>query len=244
MKYNKLEGTVIVDVETEISGFLRFNVTDNGIGIPEERQKDLFVPFKRALDNPNEIEGTGIGMTISKQLVEKMGGDIGFESQLDKGSHFWFTLPVSGGTSIAENRSDLIESSNNKTFVEEKVQEKLVLYVEDDPVNTTFMHELILEQENYRLITASTGEEGVALAQEHLPDLILMDLNLPGIDGFQAYRQLKSNPKTEFVPVVAVSADAMEKTVKRVHKLGFNGFIPKPVNVDQLLKIMADALEK
>ncbi len=244
VKYNKPEGTVVVDVEMEISGFLRFNVTDNGIGIPEEKQKDLFSPFKRVLENPNEIEGTGIGMTITKQLVEKMGGDIGFESQLDKGSHFWFTLPVSVGMSIAENRSDLIETSNNKTCAEEKVQEKLILYIEDDPVNTIFMHELILEQENFRLITAPTGEDGVVMAEENLPDLILLDLNLPGIDGFQTYRQLKSNPKTEFVPVVAVSADAMEKTVKRVHKLGFNGFIPKPVNVSQLLKIMADALEK
>ncbi len=242
VKYNNPQGTVTIDVDMDIPGFLRFSIIDNGIGIPEEKQKDLFVPFKRALDNPNEIEGTGIGMTITKQLVEKMGGDIGFDSQVDHGSHFWFTLPVSVATVSVEICSDLSEQNSDK-MIDTNAQEKQILYIEDNEANVRFMQDCFLEQEHFSLIHAPTGEDGVAMALENVPDLILMDLSLPGIDGFQAYRQLKADPKTEFVPIVAVSADAMEKTVKRVNRLGFSGYIPKPVDVDLLLKTMTDILE-
>ncbi|MFK5925299.1 MAG: PAS domain S-box protein, partial [Desulfuromusa sp.] len=240
VKYNKPQGTVTIDVEMDIPGFLRFIVADNGIGIPEEKQKDLFTPFTRAVDNPDDIEGTGIGMTITKQLVEKMGGDIGFESQLGQGSRFWFTLPVSVVIPMPEVTREPVENKNGVVSSTEREQLKLVLYVEDNPTNVAFMQDFFSELEDLKLVIATTGEEGVSMALKNIPDLILMDLNLPGIDGFQAYRQIKANPKTEFVPVVVVSADAMEKTVKRIHKMGFDGYIPKPVDVDLLRKTMTD----
>ncbi|WP_321370177.1 PAS domain S-box protein [uncultured Desulfuromusa sp.] len=243
VKYNKLEGTVTIDVDMGIPGFLCFSVTDTGIGIPEERQKDLFVPFTRALDDPNEIEGTGIGMTISKQLVEKMGGEIGFESEREKGSRFWFTLPVSVTHLAPKNTVHHIDTDKDPVSAVTSHSQKLVLYVEDEPTNITFMQDFFHELENFQLITATTGEQGASLALKNPPDLILMDLNLPDIDGFQVYRRIKSNPETEFIPVVAVSADAMEKTIKRVHRMGFDGYISKPVDVDFLYKTMTDLLK-
>ncbi|MEA3362341.1 MAG: PAS domain S-box protein [Thermodesulfobacteriota bacterium] len=243
VKYNDPGGSVVIDIETDIPGFLRFVVVDNGIGIPEDKQKDIFTPFARAVENPDDIEGTGIGMTITKQLVEKMGGDIGFESQSGAGSTFWFTLPVSVVQTTSEGPVSLSEDSKKETQSSAKtLQQKLVLYVEDNPANVTFMQDFFSELEGLQLVIAMTGEEGISMALKNTPDLILMDLNLPGIDGFQAYRQLKANPKTEFVPVVVVSADAMEKTVKKVHKMGFDGYVPKPIDINLLHKTIADIL--
>ncbi len=244
VKYNKPAGTVKINVEEDIPGFLRFIVEDNGLGIAKDKQKDIFTPFARAVANPDDIEGTGIGMTITKQLVTKMSGDIGFESDLGEGSRFWFTLPIAAASQIATATVEISENPNELIFPEETDQQKLILYIEDNPTNVTFMQEFFTELEGMRLVIATTGEKGLTMALENIPDLILMDLNLPGIDGFQAYRQIKANPKTEFVPVVAVSADAMEKTIKRVHKMGFDGYVPKPVDVDLLLKMMTDVLEK
>ncbi|MEA3544179.1 MAG: PAS domain S-box protein, partial [Thermodesulfobacteriota bacterium] len=244
VKYNNQNGTVSIDVKTDIPGFLRFVVEDNGIGIPADKQRDIFTPFVRAVENPDTIEGTGIGMAITKQLVELMSGEIGFESQSGKGSSFWFTLPVSIEDSQPREHVVAVESRDVAHTAEECKIQKEVLYIEDNPVNVDFMHDFFVELGNLRLVVATTGEEGVSMALTRVPELILLDINLPDIDGFQVYQQLKENLRTEFIPVVVVSADATKKTLKRVQKMGFEGYLPKPIDTELLHKTIIDVLEK
>ena len=207
VKYNRSGGHVDISVEADVPGLLRFVVKDNGIGIRKERQKDIFVPFTRLAENSAEIEGTGIGMTIARQLVTQMGGDIGFDSEEGVGSTFWFTVPVAVGAMpiIAPVATDNSVQPVRDSSGEEC---KLVLYVEDNPVNAFFAESLFAEQENYRLLIAGTGEDALSMASREQPELILMDLNLPGIDGFEACQRLKADPATREIPIVAVSADA------------------------------------
>ncbi len=120
---------------------------------------------------------------------------------------------------------------------------KKILYIEDDPVNIIFMKNLFEDMEDYLLEVAMSGEEGLMLSVEQVPDLVLLDLNLPGIDGFQVFRTLKSDAKTEFIPVIAVSADVMDQTMKKIKKMGFNGYLSKPVDIDEFQSTIAKILE-
>lgn len=244
VKYNDAGGTVDIQCSVDDPGFLRFVIVDDGFGIAEQKQKDMFTPFTRMVENPDEIEGTGIGMTISKQLVETMGGMIGFTSQIGIGSTFWFTIPLCTKTQdsdkLVKTTSTRLINSNSSTG---DAAIKQILYIEDNAVNAAFMDALFDDLPGYRLDIATTGEAGVVLALKNEPSLVLLDLNLPGIDGFQVFRQLKKDPKTEDIPIVAVSADAMEQTINKVTKIGFNGYLSKPVDVDLLHNTIADVLE-
>lgn len=244
VKYNNAGGTVEIRCFTDHPGFLRFAVVDDGFGIAEQKQKDMFTPFTRMVENPDEIEGTGIGMTISKQLVETMGGNIGFSSKVGVGSTFWFTIPLCTNLKSL----DSLEKAIPTGLIKDNsclgcVENKKVLYIEDNPVNAAFMKALFEDFPGYHLDIATTGEDGIVKALEKVPSLVLLDLNLPGINGFQVFRELRGNCKTESIPIVAVTADAMERTVNKVTDAGFSGYLSKPIDIDLFHNTIADVLE-
>ncbi|SHI72952.1 PAS domain S-box-containing protein [Malonomonas rubra DSM 5091] len=245
VKYNKQNGTVTIRLNEEVPGLLCFEVTDNGIGIAEEKKRDIFTPFARVVDNQEAIEGSGIGMTITKQLVEAMGGTIDFESTLGKGSSFWFTLPLAATESVQLKPQEIKQEAPQSLPVSTK-KEQNVLYIEDTPVHTDLMRVYFSKLAGFKLQVAETGEDGMEQALADPPDLILLDLYLPGIDGFQVYRKLKGHSSTEFIPVIAVTTiigEEGEPLRSKIEKLGFNGLLPKPFDFDKLIKVLQKNLE-
>ena len=243
VKYNHPTGMVDIYIDASTCDFLKFIIRDTGIGISPEKQKDIFLPFSRAVDNPDDIEGTGIGMAITQQLVAKMGGQIGFESEFGQGSSFWFTLPVS----VKSSHGSVVvlqDDQEKEVYATESTGLKEVLYIEDNLINIALMEAFFAELDGFCLSVRTTGEDGLVAAREAHPDLILMDLNLPGIDGFQTLKQLKETEMTTAIPAIAISADIMDKTVRRIFKSGFAGYAQKPVDISLLHKTMLDVLEK
>jgi signal transduction histidine kinase/ActR/RegA family two-component response regulator len=238
IKYNRVGGCVTLAYEIE-SHNLIFRVEDNGPGIKEEDKNSIFKPFERLGAEDSEVEGTGIGMSISKKLIELMNGTIGLTSEIGKGSCFYFSLPVTDAPSIPietinQNSRNLVTSGNVMT----------VLYIEDNPANLELVEQLLGGKENIRLISAFDGGLGIEMAREQSPNLILLDINLPGMDGISVFKKLRSIDNTSNIPVIAVSADAMESDIKLAMDLGFYSYITKPIDVPDFLKTIDDALSK
>ncbi len=245
VKYNGKDGTVTLSCE-EIPGemMLRINITDTGKGIPVRQQDDLFKPFERLGREAGEIEGTGIGLTISKQIVELLGGKIGFESEWNKGSTFWVDVPMSSKQADAEKKTGSaqvttrkVENRNNHGPV------RTILYVEDNPDNLKLMESIIGHIENTRLLTAYSAELGLDLARKENPDLILMDINLPGMNGNEALKQLQNTEQTKDIPVIAVTAAVMPQEMKAGKQAGFRDYITKPVKVAEVIRTLEETLD-
>ena len=214
-------------------------------GIPEERQRELFEPFHRLGHENLAIEGTGIGLTISKHLVELMNGKIGFESKVDVGSCFWVDLPLAEESDSADmqgspphkndelKEADITNSSDNI---------QTVLYVEDNPANATLMKEIFSRLPTLSLITTRTAEKGLTVAEQKLPQLILMDINLPGMDGIAALKKLKQNVVTAHIPVIAITANAMPNEVKQGINAGFNSYLAKPFDIPELITTIQNTI--
>ena len=244
IKYNRVGGQVTVDVVVdEPPGFLCFKVEDNGQGIAEDKQKELFVPFARLSNDSDSIEGTGIGMTITRQLVEAMGGIIDFTSRYGEGSTFWFTLPLAKPSAV-HGRGGAAEPLAMGETVCPSGNCATVLYIEDNPGNIGLMASFFEEWSSATLLTCSEAEQGLEMAETQQPDVILMDLNLPGIDGFEAMRRLRSQAATASIPVIAISADAMKETMRKVGQFGFDGFVAKPVDFEQLKFLLEEATQR
>ena len=235
VKYNRPGGTVSVEVARRGAG-VRIAVVDTGIGIPREMQAELFQPFQRLAQNAPEVEGTGIGLALTKKLVDAMGGTIGFESAWGSGSTFWVELPA------AAEEAQQVAPGEAPARAAQPALRRTVLYVEDNPANVLLM-EQIASRMGLRFVNAHNGELGIALAASEKPDLIFMDINLPQMDGYEALRNLKQNPETASIPVVAITANAMGRDVARGLAAGFVRYATKPIVVDEIMRMIGELLE-
>jgi PAS domain S-box-containing protein len=215
---------------------IRVAVRDTGIGIPADKQDRIFQPFHRAGQETGPIEGTGIGLTITKRLAEMMSGTVGFASSEGQGSEFWVDLPAHTGT----DRLDLAAARASAVELGEAGSRRTVLYVEDNPANLMFMESLIETFDGVRLLTAPTAELGLELALAHRPDVVILDINLPGMNGYEALERLREWPETRHIPALALSASATERDVRRGLEAGFARYFTKPVKVDQLTAALAE----
>jgi len=234
VKYNQRQGTITVSYEVKDNKRLRINIIDTGKGLNTKQQKQLFEPFERMGAELGKIKGTGIGLTITRQLINIMGGSVGVESTEDKGSNFWIELLLSDEYKIARPTPTPIKRIISKTQ-----QSKYIVYVEDDPINAHLISEIINKLTNHHLVIAKTGKEGLKLILEQLPDLVLLDIGLPDIDGYEILEQMHAHPQAKKIPVIALTAKAMINDVERGEKAGFDDYMVKPVKIDELLTSIA-----
>lgn len=244
IKYNIPKGKVALDSSPGPKGFWRMTVTDTGYGIAQKDVEQLFQPFNRLNAENSDIEGTGIGLTITKHLIEVMGGEIGVHSNPGEGSTFWVDIPLSEEEILVGSTPTVQQSSTQPKRLE---GDKTILYVEDNPANMRLMRELITQLPHTVFVEAVTAEEGFELMKDQKPDLVLMDINLPGMSGFEAYEMMKDDPNLNDIPVIALTANAMPNEVERGHELGFTAYLTKPIDVaatlSEITRTLSDAAD-
>ncbi len=230
IKYNRDGGAVVVDCSASSPELLRITVQDTGMGLKPEQLRMLFQPFNRLGQEAGVEEGTGIGLVVTKRLVELMGGTIGVSSSPGAGSMFWIELKT---TQPVPSALDVLAGLPPSAMAAREPGAITVLYVEDNPANLKLVQEIISFRPELRLLSAPDGQLGLEMARAHLPDLILMDINLPGIGGVESLRLLRTDPRTAHIPVVALTANAMPRDVERGIAAGFFRYLIKPINIDE-----------
>jgi PAS domain S-box-containing protein len=240
VKYNKVGGKVSVDFLETSTGRLRICVQDSGEGLTDDKLTQLFQPFNRLGKETGVEEGTGIGLTLSKRLVELMGGTIGVQSTVGKGSMFWIELNL---TAEPQSAATAVSAALARLPAEAGRNLRTLLYVEDNPANLMLVEDLIARRPDLRLLSASDGAVGVELARAYLPEVILMDINLPGISGIQALKLLRADAATAHIPVIAVSANAMPHDIKKGLEAGFFSYLTKPIKVNEFMETLETALK-
>ncbi|CAN7581427.1 ATP-binding protein [Pseudoduganella sp. LjRoot289] len=241
IKYNREGGAVVVDCTMNGPGLVRLSVQDTGIGLRPEQVAQLFQPFNRLGQESGAEEGTGIGLVVTKRLVELMGGVIGVSSSQGAGSMFWIEMPA------ADPVPSLLEGEGARALGETAKPHNpgdpvTILYVEDNPANLKLVEEIISFRPDLRLLSAPDGHLGVELARAHLPDIILMDINLPGMNGLDAMRVLRADSRTGAIPVIALTANAMPRDIEKGVAAGFFRYLIKPINIDEFTEAINSTL--
>jgi signal transduction histidine kinase/CheY-like chemotaxis protein len=241
IKYNRARGSVVVTCAAAAPGRIRIAVEDSGIGMSAEQLAQLFQPFNRLGQESSAEEGTGIGLVMTKKLVELMGGVIGVDSVVGRGSVFWIEIDLSSEHQLA------LDPANQPPIVLATVTSdaptRTLLYVEDNPANLMLVEDLIARRPDLRLLTATDGYQGVEMARALQPDVVLMDINLPGISGVGALRILTEDPLTSHIPVIALSANAIPRDIRKGLEAGFFRYLTKPIKVNEFMDTLDIALQ-
>jgi PAS domain S-box-containing protein len=245
VKYNSDNGTITLEVKPVASqkedfNLLRINITDTGRGISEQNLKKLFVPFERIGAERTHTEGTGLGLTVVKKLTEAMGGTVGVSSTEGQGSTFWIDLPA-----IENQMEPLLKSGLTSEKISGVVETNgVILYVEDNDSNVDLIKQILDEKRpGLQLIATTFGSRAPDLALEHNPQLILLDLNLPDLQGDEVLQRLKNDQRTAHIPVIMLSADAMPRQISKLLKAGAMEYLTKPLDVVVFLEILDEIFE-
>jgi len=241
IKYNREKGTVAVKCIAISTERIRVSVADTGAGLPPEKLAQLFQSFNRLGQEFSAEEGTGIGLVVSRRLVELMKGTIGAESTVGVGSAFWIELVLTAAPTLD------IASAEPASAVPAPVTSlgrlRTLLYVEDNPANLKLVEQLIARRPDIKLSTAVNGTLGVQMARASRPEMILMDINLPGISGIEALGILRDDPATAHIPIVALSANAMPRDIEKGLEAGFFRYLTKPIKVKEFMDTLDATLE-
>jgi signal transduction histidine kinase/ActR/RegA family two-component response regulator len=232
VKYNRPGGTVAVDWAATSAVRARILVTDTGDGIADDKRSEVFEVFNRLGRESGNVEGTGIGLRMTKQLVELLGGNIDFTSKIGEGTTFWVDIPSAAGAGPGSRELKLVVDQDRRQGTQAR-NTHTILYVEDDPPSAQLMKEIVRQSfySSVELKIAGNAELGLALAAEYPPDLVLLDVNIPDMDGFEVLRRLRRSDRMKTIPVIALSADALAHQVKKGIEAGFFAYLTKPLNL-------------
>ena len=241
IKYNQAHGTVIVECTAIALDRVRISFKDTGAGLVPEKLEQLFQPFNRLGQEAGGVAGTGIGLVVTKQLVELMEGVLGVDSTVGVGSEFWVELRSTAAPDIKGEISR--QATPLQTLRPTGVDERTLLYIEDNPANMQLVERLIARRPDIKLLTAVNGSLGIEQARSFQPDVILMDINLPGISGIDALKILREDPSTAHIPIVAISANAMLRDIELGIEIGFFRYLTKPIIVEEFMETLNVAFE-
>lgn len=232
IKYNKPNGSVTLDTEIVDKKSLCIKITDTGIGLTPQQISKLFKPFERVGAENSAIQGTGLGLALTKNLMELMQGNIGVESNPDTGTVFWITL------NIAQDNEKSTAPPNDRTSKQSGTTDKKplsILYIEDNPQNQRLIKTFISQMTIHKIHIVNNGQEGIITSHTLIPDIILLDINLPDISGYEVLKNIKGNKATKHIPVIAISANATKNDLKKAQQADFHCYLTKPINLSELL---------
>jgi len=235
VKYTPFFGGVAVSYHVPGNEKVRVLVSDTGPGIPAEKLARLFTPFERLGAEQSAIEGTGLGLALSQRLMDAMGGSIGVESAVGKGSTFWIELPLAKSPLERFPRDG---AANGARQPSSEPASRSILYIEDNLSNLALIEQMLAERPGTALLTCMQGKVGLDLARQHTPDLILLDLHLPDLPGWDVLSQLKADSTTRHIPVVVISADATKRQMNRLMSAGAAHYLTKPLDVNKFFQVL------